>query len=130
MAYEGAQILIPGLKASADLSTKQYYAVKLSGAGTVTVCAATTDIPIGILQNAPASGDAAAVCGLGVTKINSDAALAAGALIGTAADGQLAAYVAGTDTTKYIIGQVIQASGAAGGLATATVNCFSVARGA
>lgn len=130
MAYEGAQIMIPGLKASADLSGKQYYAVKLSGAGTVDVCSAVTDKPIGILQNDPASGDAAAVCGLGVTKINSDAALSAGALIGTAADGQLAAYVAGTDTTKYIIGQVIEASGAAGGLATATVNCFSIARGA
>ena len=38
MAYEGAQICIPGLKASADLSAKQYYFVKLSGAGTVTVC--------------------------------------------------------------------------------------------
>jgi hypothetical protein len=54
MAYEGAQIMIPGLKASADLSAKQYYAVKISGVGTVTVCAATTDIPCGILQNAPA----------------------------------------------------------------------------
>jgi hypothetical protein len=70
------------------------------------------------------------VCALGVTKVNSDAALAAGALIGTAADGQLAAYVAGTDTTKYIIGQVLESSTAAAGLATAMVNCFSVARGA
>lgn len=130
MAYEGAQILIPGLKASADLSAKQYYFVKLSGAGTVTVCAGVTDKPIGVLQNTPESGDAAVVCGLGVTKVNSDAALSVGDLIGTAADGQAAAYVAGTDTTKYIVGQVIEASGAAGGYATATVNCFSIARGA
>lgn len=130
MAYEGAQILIPGLKASADLSSKQYYFVKLSGAGTVDVCAAVTDKPIGVLQNNPASGEEAIVCGLGVTKVNSDAALSAAALIGTAADGQAAAYVAGTDTTKYLVGQVIEASGAAGGYATATVNCFSIARGA
>ncbi len=130
MAYEGAQILIPGLKASADLSAKQYYFVKLSGAGTVTVCAGTTDKPIGVLQNTPESGDAAVVCGLGVTKVSADAALSAGDLIGTSADGQAAPYVAGTDTTKYIVGQVIEATTAAAGLASATINCFSIARGA
>ena len=130
MAYEGAQILVPGLKASADLSAKQYYFVKLSGAGTVDVCSGATDKPIGVLQNAPASGDAAAVCGLGVTKISADAAISAGALIGTSGDGQADAKTPGTDTTEYIVGQVIEASGAAAGLLTATVNCFSIARGA
>jgi len=130
MAFEGAQIKVPGLKASADLSAKQYYFVKLSGVGTVDVCSAVTDKPIGVLQNAPVSGDAAEVCGLGVTKVSSDSALTAGNLIGTSADGQAAPYVAGTDTTKYICGQAIDTTTAANGLATATVNCFSIARGA
>jgi len=131
MAFEGVQIKIPGLLAGADLSSKQYYFVELgSTAGTVTVCDAVTDRPIGVLQNAPKSGEPAEICGLGVTKVNSDAALSVGNQIGTAADGQAAAYAPGTDTTKYIVGVVIGASGAAAGYATAMINCFSAARGA
>lgn len=130
MAFEAVQIKIPGLKAAADLSSKQYYLVELSSADTVNVCNGVTDRPIGVLQNAPKSGEPAEVCALGVTKINSDAALSVGDQIGTAADGQAAAYVPGTDTTKYIVGMVIGASGAAAGYATAIINCFSAARGA
>lgn len=130
MAFEAVQIKIPGLKAAADLSSKQYYLVELTAADTVNVCNGVTDRPIGVLQNAPQSGEPAEVCALGVTKINSDAALSVGDQIGTAADGQAAAYVPGTDTTKYIVGMVIGASGAAAGYATAIINCFSAARGA
>lgn len=130
MAYEGAQIKVPGLKASADLSAKQYYFVKLSGAATVDVCAAATDKPIGVLQNAPASGEEAEVCCYGVTKVSADAALSAGALIGTSSDGQADAKTPGTDTTEYVVGQVIEATGAAAGLATALVNCANPHRAA
>ncbi len=121
-AFEGAQMRVSGLIAGADLSAKQFYAVKLSADNTVIVCAATTDKPYGILQNAPTSGQEAEVCVIGLTKVNSDAALAVGASIGTSADGQLATYTV-ADTTKYIIGQVQQASGAAAGMAVAFVNC-------
>lgn len=131
MAFEGPQFFkLPGVTASADLSAKQYYFVKLSGAKTVTVCAGTTDKPIGVLQNTPTSGQAADVLVCGVTKVSSDAALTAGNVIGTSADGQAAAYAAGTDTTKYLVGQVVTTTGAAGELATAVVNCGSIARGA
>ena len=85
--------------------------------------AGTTDKPIGILQNAPTSGAEAVVAISGVSKVNSDAALALGDTIGTAADGQLATYVNGTDTTKYIVGIVIAASANAGEYATAVINC-------
>lgn len=130
MAWEVPGLMLPGFTASADLSAKQYYAVKVSGAGTVTVCAAVTDVPIGILQNAPTSGKAAEVMISGISKVNSDAALSRGNLIGTAADGQLAAYTAGTDTTKYIVGQVIEASANAAELATAVINFANLNRGA
>lgn len=123
-AFEGSQMKAVGLIAGADLSAKQFYAVKLSASNTVIVCAATTDKPYGILQNAPTSGQEAEVCVVGLTKINSDAALSIGVSIGTAADGQLAAYTA-SDTTKHIIGIVQQTSGAAAGYAVAFVNCAS-----
>lgn len=123
MAYEGQQVRV-SFKAGADLSAKQFYAVKLdSTEGQVVACAGTTDKPIGILQNAPTSGAEAVVAISGVSKVNSDAALALGDTIGTAADGQLATYVNGTDTTKYIVGIVIAASANAGEYATAVINC-------
>lgn len=130
MAWEGPQIKIPGLTASADLSAKQYYLVKMSGEKTVTVCAAATDIPVGVLQNAPKSGEDAEVVAIGVTKISGDEDLDAGDLIGTSGDGQAQAIVAGTDTTVYIVGQVLDGNTTAGGLATAIVNCASPARAA
>lgn len=130
MAYEGPQIKLPGLTASADLSAKQYYFVKMSGNNTVTVCAAATDKPIGVLQNAPVSGAEAEVCCIGVTKVSSDAALTAGNLIGTSGDGQADAKTPGTDTTEYTVGSVIVGSGAAAGLAVAVVNCAAPCRAA
>jgi hypothetical protein len=122
MAYEGPHLEIPGLSASADLSAKQFYFVKMSGEKTVTVCAATTDKPVGVLQNAPTSGQAATVWAFGVTKVSGDADLNFGDSIGTSVDGEAAAYTA-TDTTKYIVGQVIEGNGAAHGLVTAVINC-------
>lgn len=131
MAYEGDQIKIPGLKAGADLSADQYKFVKLNADNQVILCAAATDIPLGVLQNKPdASGKAAEVCCIGVTKVSSDAALTAGWLIGTSVDGQGDRKIAGTDTTEYVVGHVIVGTGAAAGLATCVVNCASPHRGA
>lgn len=123
MAYEGAQpVKLAGLTAAADLTAKQFYFVKLASASTVNVCSGTTDKPIGVLQNAPDSGEAAEIVCIGVTKVSGDANLAFADSIGTSADGQAAAYTA-SDTTKYIVGQVILDNSAAGGLATAVINC-------
>ena len=115
--------MIPGLTASAALTAKQYYFVKISGVDTVTVCSAATDDPIGVLQNAPASGAAANVCSIGVTKLSSNAAITAGALIGTSADGQADPKIWGTDKTEYIVGRAITTSGAADGIVTCLINC-------
>ena len=109
---------IPGFTftrvAGADLRALQYYYVKLSTTDTVVVCAAATDVPIGILQNAPTSGQEAVIMATGISKVNSNAALSIGNLIGTAADGQADAKTAGTDTTEYVVGVVLEASSAAG----------------
>jgi len=123
MAFEGPQIAIPGLKASADLSAKQYYFVKISGVDTVTVCSAATDDPIGVLQNAPASGAAANVCSIGITKISSDAAVTAGNYIGTSGDGQCDPKTYGTDKTEKIVGKALTTSTTAGGMVTCLINC-------
>lgn len=128
MATEGVLQMIPGLTASADLSAKQYYFVKISGANTVTVCAAATDVPCGILQNAPTSGQAAAVAYAGVSKVSSDEALTVGWFVGPSADGQADRKIVGTDVTEYIAGQVLTATGAAGGMASVLFNCAAPPR--
>lgn len=110
MAYEAAQVKVGNWTASADLSAKQYHFVKMSGNNTVTVCAAITDIPIGVLQNTPTSGQAAEVCVFGVTKVVADGTLAAGNRIGTSLDGQADAITAGSDTTVTIVGQALNAA--------------------
>lgn len=130
MANFGPEPVKYSFEAGADLSAKQFYFVKLSANNKVVVCAAVTDVPIGVLQNKPTSGQTAEVTICGITKVSGDADLSAGNQIGTSADGQAAAYAPGTDTTKYIVGQVIEDNGAAGGLITATINCLNPHRGA
>lgn len=127
MAYEAPTIAISGLKAGAAIvAADNYKFVKMSADRTVILCAGVTDIPIGVIQNAPVdSGDAVTVVALGVTKVQGDADLAAGNQIGTSADGQAAAYTV-ADTTKHRVGVVILGNSAAAGLATAWVVCGGI----
>lgn len=111
------------LKASGDLSSSQYKIVKLSAARTVTVCAAVTDVPVGVLQSKPAAtGRAAVVRVAGSTKIQADASLTYGNLIGTSGDGQADAKTAGTDTTEYVLGIMIDSPGGAGQIGEAIIS--------
>lgn len=130
MAYKGSQPLKISLEAAADLSSKQYYFVKVDTSGKAAVCSAVTDKPIGVLQNKPTSGQAAEIVVVGVTKVSADGTLDEGDLVGTSADGQGAAYVAGTDTTKYVVGTAIAPAGAAGVITTVVVNCANPHRAA
>lgn len=130
MSVEGSQPVKWTFDNSGDLSAKQYHFVKLSADNTVVICSGATDIPIGVLQNAPTANQGAEVCIVGITKVSSDASLTYGNRIGTSADGQADAKTAGTDTTEYVAGTVLIGSAAAGGLATAAINCAGVNRDA
>jgi hypothetical protein len=121
MAYEAVGTDLGFFTASADLSSSQYYFVKLASETTVTVCAAVTDKPIGVLQNKPTSGEQAIVRCFGISKVSADATLAAGDVIGTSADGQAQPITLGSETTVHVCGQAIGA-GAAGTLQTALIN--------
>lgn len=131
MAYEisnnSLKITLP---AGADLSTKQYYFVKVNSSGNAVLCAAATDAPIGVLQNNPISGAEATIVVVGGTKLVAGAAIAAGIKIGTDSAGKADAKVAGTDTTEYTVGQVLLASAADADVITAVINCASPNRAA
>ncbi len=111
------------------LTDYQWHFVKYDSNGAFVKIAAATDVPIGVLQNAPASGQLATVVAFGPTKISADGTLAAGDLIGTSADGQADKKIAGTDVTEYILGRVLETA-AAGNIVAAVVNCISPARAA
>lgn len=132
MAYEQPGFVFGTCPAGADLSAagNQYKFVKLNTSGQIVLCAAVTDNPIGILQNTPASGQPAEVMAFGISKLQGDADLTKGDLVGTSSDGQAAAYVHGTDTTKFIVGQVIQDNAVAAGLVTVIFNCLAAGRAA
>lgn len=131
MAYEISNYSVKvTLIAAADLSAKQYTFVKLNSSGEVAAAAAATDIPIGVLQNAPTSGTEAEVLVVGGTKIVAGAAIAEGAQIGTSSAGKAVALVAGSDTTKYVAGALLTESGADGNIVTAVINCANPHRAA
>lgn len=131
MAYEiNNYSLKITLVAGADLSAAQYKFVEIGAGGVATVCNAVTDRPIGVLQNAPKEGEEAEVVVSGGTKIVSSGNIAVGALVGTDAAGKAAAKTPGTDTTHFVVGQVIFPAGADGQILTAVVNCAAPSRAA
>ena len=131
MAYEISNYSVKvTLVAGADLSTKQYTFVKLDSSGQAVAASGATDIPVGVLQNAPTSGQEAEVLIVGGTKIVAGAAIGEGALVGTSSAGKAVALVAGTDTTKYVVGTLLTESAADGNIVTAVVNCANPGRAA
>jgi hypothetical protein len=131
MAYEISNYSVKvTLVAGADLSTKQYTFVKLDSSGQAVAASGATDIPIGVLQNAPTSGQEAEVLIVGGTKIVAGAAIGEGALVGTSAAGKAVALVAGTDATKYVVGTLLTESAADGNIVTAVINCANPGRAA
>lgn len=123
MAYE-IPLFNLSVEAAADLTASYNKFVKLDTNGRAAAVAAATDKPFGILLNKPSAlGQTAEVGHIGVYKVQGDADLAKGDLIGTSADGQADAKVPGTDTTEYVVGMVLEDNSAAGGLATVSINC-------
>ena len=120
MAYDlGPQTLV-SLVAAEDLSDWQYKIVYIDSNGQ----AAQLDdgggeIPAGVLQNAPTSGQTANVLVAGVTKATSNSGFALQNLLGTEdSSGKLTNVIAG----NYVVGQPITAPGADDDVFTALVN--------
>lgn len=131
MAYEIANAAVKiTLVAGADLSSAQYKFVKINTSGEAVVCSGATDRPIGVLQNNPVQGGEASITVVGGTKVLSSASIDEGVLIGTNNAGKADAKVPGTDTTEYVVGQVILAAGADGEILTAVINCSNPHRAA
>lgn len=103
---------IPGLVAAADLSSKQYHVMAFASTAGQVKTATAGDTFIGVLQNDPASGEAAHVKAIGVSLVVAGTgAITAGAALLANSTGQ----VANTTTDNAdIIGTALEASGASG----------------
>jgi hypothetical protein len=118
MAVESPCFSIGFCQAAADLSTKQFYCVKVTAAEKVNIATAAGEQVLGVLQNKPSfDGDVADVMVLGVTKaVIGAGGITAGVQWETAADGTIIPATTG----KVGMGTVLT-GGAAGILATVTV---------
>ena len=132
MAWETNGFSPGGLKAAASLATKQYYGVKLSAANQVNIVAVDGEPGLGVLQNDPASGEAAEVMMMGITKVLVGTTLPNTETIGGVAQQQAWGFDSagkakpiqrsstGADLGDFIMGFVIEGA-AAGEYATVTV---------
>lgn len=98
-------VLVLSFPATANLASSQFYAMELATAG-VTVCNATTDVSIGILQNDPASGAAADVCVSGKSKAVAGAAISINAKCSVTAAGKIQTAATG----QHVIGIALEAA--------------------
>jgi len=112
MAYEN-KVIDLSFEADEDLSNDQYRIVVLDATSKkVRRPNAATDVPLGVLQNAPEAGEAASVrpigCG-GVTKVVLGATLAVGAIVAleyvSASDAGKAKAAA---STQYPVGVLLE----------------------
>jgi hypothetical protein len=87
------------LLAAADLSAKQFYAVKVDSNGKAALAGAG-EVAIGVLQNKPGSGQAATIRIAGATKMVASAAVAAGALVAANAAGKSVTATKATTNTS------------------------------
>lgn len=108
--------------AGESLTTKQYYFVKLSADNTVVLCSGATDVPIGVLQNKPASGQTARVRMLGISRVVSSGNIGFGVAIGTDANGKAVAKTTNKDIAPGI---VLQGATQDGEVLTASICTFS-----
>lgn len=117
MAIEIPVFNVGFLKSAADLTTKQFYCVKVTADETINIATAAGESVLGVLQNKPNTTEVSDVMAIGVTKLLVGAGdLAAGALWESAADGTgITAATGKVGMGTVLIGAV------AGKLATVTV---------
>ena len=121
MATFGKYRTIPGVVASSDLSSKQYYAVKFSStAGEVKLADSADAYVCGLLQNEPEAGEAAEVAFSGIAKgICESTAVTYGGAVTSNSTGEL--QLTKTDNDQ-VIGRALAAGAAAGDIIPVLVN--------
>lgn len=122
MGLAGSRMDIGSVVAAADLSSKQYYAVTL-GSGGFSLADAAGEKTVGLLQNAPTSGDACEVCFMGLGLGILGGTVAVDDWLTVDANGKLVATV---EHTSHVIGRAMEA-GISGDVVTVLVGAAAPA---
>jgi len=103
-AYENT-CLRDAFEAASDLSSSQYYAVKLNGSNKLAICATRGERPVGILQDDPTSAQTGTVALLGISKAILGGTVTEMDPLTTDSSGKL---ISATDEDDNIIGLALQ----------------------
>jgi len=93
--------------AAADYSAKQYYAMKVSADGTITIASAATDALVGTLLNEPKSGEMGQIAMSGTSKGFAGGTVAIGDKLTADAAGKL---IATTTANDSVIGVALESA--------------------
>ena len=109
--------------AGEDLSSSRYLIVQLDASGNIEIGEGGTDLLVGVLQNKPESGEAALYRFAGTTKVVASAAIAIGANVTSASDGEA---VTTTTDKDVVVGRALEAAGAAGDIIEIQLGIFTL----
>jgi len=123
---QSSGIEIPGITASADLSSSQYYVVKFSGANTVALCDTAGEVAAGVLDNAPASGGVAKVIALGPAKVKLSGTVTRGGGLKAHTDGTARAAEATSVSGATVVGSNAFAKALESGVSGDIIWCLVV----
>ena len=87
MAFEQPGFKPSSFKAATSLAAKQFYFVEITAADTVDACNAATDLPVGVVTNAPAAGETCEIVSSGIAKVKLGGTVAVNEWVGTHTDG-------------------------------------------
>lgn len=122
MSFDNGSYNTFSAEAAADLTGKQYHAVKINSSGKLAVAAAG-QFAVGILQNKPAAGQPGNFLYAGISKVVLGGTVAAGATVAVNANGQIVDATEATTNTA-------DAGGAADALVGSNVIGVALAGGA
>lgn len=103
-SYDNVQTL--SLDAGADLSAKQYFFVKAGTSANQAVVCGDGENALGVLINAPISGEPAAIAFSGVVKVSAGGSIALGARVASDAAGEAVTAASG----DYVLGVALEAA--------------------
>ena len=109
--------------AGEDLSSSKYLIVQLDASGNIEIGEGGTDLLVGVLQNKPESGGAALYRFAGTSKVVASAAIAIGALVTSASDGEA---VTTTTDKDVVVGRALEAAAAAGDIIEIQLSIFTL----
>lgn len=109
--------------AGESLASAQFYIVQQNASGDIEIGEGATDLLVGVLQNAPASGEQATYRFLGTSKVVASGAISIGDWVTSDASGK-----ATTTTTDkdVVVGRALQAAAADGDIIEIQLSIFTL----